>query len=56
MGGTEDLRVEYQKQPDGSWKVKPGQNTPGFPPPDLNRILDPNESDTAIRNMLSKEA
>jgi hypothetical protein len=52
MGGSEDLRVVYQKQPDGSWRVGPGQNTPGFSPPDLNRILDPNETDAAIQAMI----
>jgi hypothetical protein len=41
--------VEYQRGPDGSWQIVPGQSLPeGFDPPDLNLIVNPDVSDSAV--------
>ncbi len=59
FGGSienEDVPVVYEKQPDGSWRAQTLSDIPeGFRLPDLNKVLDPKESDSSVKDMLSTE-
>ncbi|MFI6041860.1 hypothetical protein ACIA8C_09510 [Nocardia sp. NPDC051321] len=51
---TLNISVTYKKAPDGRWVVEAVGDAPsGFTPPDINRIIDPAVSDSAVDSMLT---
>jgi len=54
MAFTQDIIVTYEKNPNGSWRVRDVSDKPaGFRVPDLNRLIDPGVSDTSVEDMIS---
>jgi hypothetical protein len=51
---TQDVIVTYEKNRDGSWRVRDVSDKPaGFSVPDLNRLIDPGTSDSSVEDMIS---
>jgi hypothetical protein len=52
----QDVPIVYQKLPDGSWQSMPVEAPPdGFRIPNLNKIVDPQVSDSEVLDMISME-